>query len=250
MHPDTTGRIVRWGCSLCKQINWMCNWLCGNKYSFIKIVLVTSFHLTQSLSCNHGCMYVTNACKTYWAVLTLLYYVILYGDFIWFHYFLSVYLVIHRWLTIFPHSVFMLSMIHKLTSCLCLPFSASSLFFSTSLCVIVWHLLFAFSSNRPIHRPAVCPGRGAGREGGLQWMSIPVVSEVTATQRSYWQQHWTPQFAHAGMCDIVASQSHRNISRRIPKVHTSVFSFFKVVAEHIFCCERFSMRWIQTSKPH
>lgn len=59
----------------------------------------------------------------------------------------------------------------------------------------------------------------AGREGGrewwreraLQWMSIPVVSEVTAAQRSYWQQYWTPQFAHTGMRDIVTSFSHTEI---------------------------------------
>lgn len=90
---------------------------------------------------------------------------------------------------------------------------------SPSICFVFFLLLFASlvviyslppSSDRPIHPPTVRPGLALGREGGLQWMSIPVVSEVTAAQRSHWQQHWTPQFAHAGMCDIVTVQSDRN----------------------------------------
>lgn len=64
--------------------------------------------------------------------------------------------------------------------------------------------------------PTLGSGLGLRREGGLQWMSIPVVSEVTAAQRSHWRRHRTPQFVHAGMCDIVEVQSDRNSLRRIP----------------------------------
>lgn len=70
----------------------------------------------------------------------------------------------------------------------------------------------------PFHwqtNPSSFGGLALGREGGLQWMSIPVVSEVTAAQRSYWQQHSTPQFARAGMCDTATVQSDRNRAGRI-----------------------------------
>lgn len=53
------------------------------------------------------------------------------------------------------------------------------------------------------------------KEGGLQPMSIPVVSEVTAAQWSHWQQRCTRRSAHAGMWDIVMVQSDRNGSRRV-----------------------------------
>lgn len=53
------------------------------------------------------------------------------------------------------------------------------------------------------------------KEGGLQPMSIPVVSEVTAAQWSHWQQRCTLRSAHAGMWDIVMVQSDRNGSRRV-----------------------------------
>lgn len=65
-------------------------------------------------------------------------------------------------------------------------------------------------------------GLGLRREGGLQWMSIPVVSEVTAAQRSHWWRHRTPQFVHAGMCDIVEVQSDRNSLRRVPTFTTHI----------------------------
>lgn len=130
------------------------------------------------------------------------------------------YLVLYRhWLPLF------LVMTHKLTPPLCLlsvlllPLPLAHLifsllffhFFSLTIC----HLLSVSSSDQSIlQQPS--PGLWCGEgemEGGLQWMSIPVVSEVTATQRSHWRQHWTPQFAHAGMCDIVTVQPHRKPCR-------------------------------------
>lgn len=86
---------------------------------------------------------------------------------------------------------------------------------SPSLCLSGCLWLSAPSTDRPIHPPKACAGLALGREGGLQWMSIPVVSEVTAAQRSYWQQHSTPQFVHAGMCDTATVQSDRNGACRI-----------------------------------
>ena len=118
-------------------------------------------------------------------------------------------------------------MTHACTSSVCLSVFAPScpLFSSLGSSSIPLCQPCCFS-NRPIHPLKVHPGCGqGGREGGLQWMSIPVVSEVTAGQRRHWQQHWTPQFAHAGMCDIVTVQSHRNRPCRIPFVHRTLSGF-------------------------